>query len=337
MKKQIFALLSMSLLLAACSSEPTGSTSPSITPSMSPAAIGCTLPAEVSAIIGSAAATATVADFVPLNTETKAPDATLLPAGYVSPFAGQKFFFTPEASADEARAGRDVTTDSNALGNFVAGSAGGLVNSAIFLPTAAGSLSNLDTGTLYGELGVRPDTANFQSIIDLLDNDPGFFTAPSEGGYARIGGIAVGADTLYMEFLSTWINTLRPEEALPADFPLLAIAHHPSAMSAEAAVAGATALGAAAQTVSFCVNNELIDFTVLGGTQIGIAEADLGARAQNAEGVELSLAVAAVEVDDQHYTIARAMRLRDGVLTLASPIGNDEFQLAVWPGGSLSK
>lgn len=326
--KSILAPLAALFLLAACTpAEPLVSPGASAVVSPSPTVAACSYPDAVAAELGAPAATAIVPTFTP------APDvsgATPLVTAR-SPFDGDRFYFHPSEFDTTA-------TLVQAQGGFATPSAGAFAVHAVILPIEGGAASSWSAADVDFGLNLRLDDSGFQTLIAASGGRlPGLFTAETTPTWRRIGGIAVGADSLYYQAGSNVAATLLGG-ALPFDFPSLAIAHHPSAASAGAAIGWTAGLGAR-PTVSYCVAGVPVEFTVVEPADLGIAEADQAVFATSAPDLSgvahpLHLALAAVEVDGEHYVIARGLLDDAGLLVPASRLVHDEFQLAVWPSGT---
>lgn len=344
--KRLLPILLMALLVGACgSATPSESPSAANLPTVTVADYGCATISDVANLpteIGTPAATATVETFVALN-DGGIAGKDVIPAGYVSPFDGQKFYFHP----DDWDAERMTAPSAQERGNFTVGSAGRYATGAVFVPGVVRvadpvpqgpsglvpvSLSNLSIAYVdSAPLAITWEGRDKISAILTDVNNGGDYSAvfrslnatatpPAPDGPAgSIGGIAVGADALYYELGSDVIALFDDYHTLPFDFPVLAIAHHPNEASAAAAVDWLTRLTPPAKQLIMCVGGVDTAFTVVDAKQMkiicspdeacfNIYDPDGKVYAGDSKGHMLSLAIAQVTLGGEVYVIARAFR-----------------------------
>lgn len=373
--KRLLPILLMALLVGACGSA-TPSESPSAAANLPPVTVadyGCATISDVglSTEIGTPAATATVETFVALN-DGGIAGKDVIPAGYVSPFDGQKFYFHP----DDWDAERMTAPSAQERGNFTVGSAGRYATGAVFVPSVVRvadpvpqgpsglvpvSLSNLSIAYVDSAPLAITWEGRGQIAAILTDvNNGGDYSAVfrsrrvGEEPAGSIGGIAVGADALYYELGSDVIALFDDYHTLPFDFPVLAIAHHPNEASAAAAVDWLTRLAQPAKQLIMCVGGVDTAFTVVDAKQMkiicspdeacfNIYDPDGKVYAGDSKGHMLSLAIAQVTLGGEAYVIARAFRAEVTDESPAVPVylsaawgRNDEYRLAVWPNGTVA-
>lgn len=317
--KRLLPTFFMVLLVGACGGSTPATESPAASTLVKAA---CTLPAEIAGVIGTPVATATLATFAAVDPNGAAPTEIS------SPFDGQKFFFI----SDWMDTNNGRTPDQ---GGFATGSAGSYVISVVMVRTDKAS-SGLAVSYWPNDpsQNIKLD-GGYQDLLDAAYNESaGLFETSPVGGetaaWKRIGGIAMGADALYYQYGSALAAMITP--ATPFDFPNLAIAHHPSAASAQEAI---SYIGASNGGISYCVNGVMTDFVIVTPEAMGIPADQRDLYATMSDGMPVKLAVAAVEIDGQHYVIARGVF--GGSNGLVSYRMGDDFQLAAWPSNTISK